>query len=142
MAGFVPLIEFLLDNGADPESKKSIAVNVAIHMRDLGLVRMLIERGYVPPISGATGSATAASLSSRRSSLGRRIDAGKGGENAIMASGAKRRKMEDRMKVTPVLLQTAVRQGAMDIVDWMMKEKGCVPDMKTIRMMTVMRSRV
>lgn len=138
LAGFVPLIEFLLDHGADPGLKGGIAVKVAIQMRDLGLVRMLVEPGYTPPTTSIT-----ASLASRRSSFGRRIGAvgpGKGDENASVASGAKRRRMEDRMKVTPKLLQTAVRHGAMDIVDWMMNEKGCVPDMKTISLMTMMRS--
>lgn len=141
LAGFVPLIEFLLDNGADPGLKGGIAVKVAIQMRDLGLVRMLVERGYTPPAADTT----TVPFSSRRSSFGRRMeaavaDAGRGGENATVASGGRRRRMEDRMKVTPLLLQTAVRHGAMDIVDWMMKEKGCVPDMKTISLMMAMRS--
>lgn len=142
MSGFVPLIEFLLDNGADPALKAGIAVKVAIQKRDLGLVRMLVERRYEPPPTSTSTKIT--SFSSRRSRLGRKNEVaeagmGKGGEN-VASGGAKRRRMEDRMKVTPALLQTAVRHGAMDIVDWMMREKGCVPDMKTISMMMVMES--
>lgn len=144
LAGFVPLIEFLLDNGADPALKAGIAVKVAIQTRDLGLVRMLVERGCTS--STTSTSMTMPSFSSRRTSFGRRIEAaeaeagvGKSGEN-VASGGAKRRRMEDRMKVTPALLQTAVRHDAMDIVDWMMRDKGCVPDMKTISLMMVMGS--
>ncbi|KZP31714.1 hypothetical protein FIBSPDRAFT_849195, partial [Athelia psychrophila] len=43
-ANFIPLIRFLLAHGADPGAKGGLAVSVAIRRRDLGLVRMLIER--------------------------------------------------------------------------------------------------
>ncbi|KAH8100888.1 hypothetical protein BXZ70DRAFT_988532 [Cristinia sonorae] len=43
MAGFVPLIRFLLENGASPEYKNGLAVRLAITRKDLSLVRMLIE---------------------------------------------------------------------------------------------------
>lgn len=43
-AHFVPLIRFLLAHGADPGAKDGLAVVVAIRRRDLGLVRLLIER--------------------------------------------------------------------------------------------------
>lgn len=119
LSGFVPLIQFLLENGADPTLKDGIAVKLAIQMQDLGLMKMLIERGTAP--------STASSLSvSRRLSFG----PAQGGPQ-----GTKRRKMEDRVMVTPMMLRTAVKHGAMDIASWMMSEKGCVPDIHTVNLM-------
>ncbi|TEB34500.1 hypothetical protein FA13DRAFT_1483810 [Coprinellus micaceus] len=40
----IPLIQFLLENGADPEVKGSLAIMVAIRQKNLTLVKMLIER--------------------------------------------------------------------------------------------------
>jgi len=97
-AGFVPLVRFLLDNGADPGCKNALAVKVAIRRKDLALLRLLVERG-----------------------------AGAGGK-------AKRRRMEDRVRVSPEMVRVAVRCDARDIVEYLTKEKGCVPDMQTLHM--------
>lgn len=43
-AGFVPLVRFLLDHGASPRHKNSMPILVAIHRKDLSLVRLLVER--------------------------------------------------------------------------------------------------
>ena len=40
----IPLIKFLLENGADPEVKGSLAIMVAIRQKNLALLKMLIER--------------------------------------------------------------------------------------------------
>jgi Ankyrin repeats (3 copies) len=45
-AGFVPLVRFLLDHGASPHRRNYLAVMIAIHQKDLTMVRLLIERGY------------------------------------------------------------------------------------------------
>lgn len=42
-AGFVLLVKFLLDNHGDPGAKGSLAVMVAIHKRDLQMVKLLVE---------------------------------------------------------------------------------------------------
>ncbi|TDL20781.1 hypothetical protein BD410DRAFT_821720 [Rickenella mellea] len=42
-ADFIPLIRFLLDNGASPACHNRLAVKVAIRKKDLGITRMLIE---------------------------------------------------------------------------------------------------
>lgn len=137
LADFVPLIAFLLEHGADPRLKRAIAVNVAIQRHDLGLVKMLVERGYTPS-TDTTSSIT------RRSGLGRRagrdevVNAGlvggtvEKGHDRKVASGAKKRKMEDRMKVTPALLHMAVKHRATHIAAWMMHEKGCMPELSTL----------
>lgn len=135
MSGFIPLIAFLLEHGADPRVKGAIAVNVAIQTHDLELVKMLVERGITP----STGTS---SFIPRQSGLGRRaepVEASNGmvrgasettGEKAT--SGAKRRRMKDRMKVTPALLHMAVKHRAAHIAHWMMHEKGCMPELGTL----------
>jgi len=104
MAGFIPLVRFLLENGASPGCKDGLAVRIAINKRDLGLVKMLIEPD-----------------ASVKDSDGRRV---------------RRRRMEDRVRVGPEMLKVAVKVDAKDIVEYFMKEKGCVPDMQTVLMMT------
>lgn len=49
-AGFVPLIRYLLDHGADPYCKDAMAIKIAIRADNLSLVQMLIER---PDIEGS-----------------------------------------------------------------------------------------
>ena len=103
--GFVPLVRFLLDHGATPAWKGSLAIIIAIHRKDLGLVRMLVER---------TDTETSSSK-------------GKG--------NGKRRKLEDRVEVTPEMLRAAIKCKAQDIVEYLTREKGCIPDMQTLLLM-------
>jgi hypothetical protein len=44
----------------------------------------------------------------------------------------KRRKLADRVKVTSEMLRLAVMCGAQDIAEYLMNEKGCVPDLGTL----------
>lgn len=103
--GFVPLVRFLLDHGATPTWKGSLAIIIAIHRKDLELVRMLVER---------TDTETSSSK-------------GKG--------NGKRRKLEDRVEVTPEMLRAAIKCKAQDIVEYLTREKGCIPDMQTLLLM-------
>lgn len=48
----------------------------------------------------------------------------------------KRRKIEDRIVVDQDLLKVAVRCDARDIVEYFVKEKGCIPDMQTVLTMS------
>jgi hypothetical protein len=50
----------------------------------------------------------------------------------------KRRRMEDRVRVGPAMVRAAVQCDARDIVEYLTKEKGCVPDMPTLRMAAAM----
>ena len=99
-AQFVPLIQFLLDHGADPRLRECMAVKVAIGKKDLTLVKMLIEFG-------------------EESGPGTKV-------------GKKRRRL-DRVEVTPYMLELAVRCDARDIVQYFVEEKGCIPNMKTLK---------
>ena len=48
----------------------------------------------------------------------------------------KRRKVEDRLEINREMLKTAVRCGARNIVDYLILEKGCIPDIETLNVMT------
>ncbi|KAI0368812.1 hypothetical protein BV20DRAFT_1044853 [Pilatotrama ljubarskyi] len=143
-AGFTPLVQFLLAHEASPECKGNLAVTVAIRRKSLPLVRMLIER------DGPTGEALPSGSRKRR----RSEDTGTGDEPGAQSgersgsssssllvkaspkgSGAKRRKLGDRVSVTPDMLKVAVKCDARDIAEYLMREKGCVPDMQTVLMM-------
>ncbi|KAL6302498.1 hypothetical protein BKA93DRAFT_792802 [Sparassis latifolia] len=106
-AGFIPLVRFLLAHGASPAYKDGIAVMVAIRRKDLALVRMLVERDH-------------RGVNEQRTSC-----TGKG----------KRRKLGDRVRVNPQMLKAAVKCDARDIVEYLMREKGCIPDMQTVLLM-------
>jgi len=104
--GFVPLVRFLLAHGATPARKNNLPIIIAIHRKDLGLVRMLVER----------------------------TDTGKSSSKG--KAGGKRRRLEDRVDVTPGMLRAAVKCKAQDIVEYLTKEKGCIPDMQTLLLMS------
>ena len=104
-SGLVPLIQFLLDHGATPEWKNNLVVSIAIYRKDLRLVKMLVER----------------------------VDTGQSPEGKRIRG--KRRRLEDRLAVTPEMLRVAVKCKAQDIVEYFTREKGCIPDMQTLLMM-------
>jgi len=103
-ANFLPLIRFLLHHGASPQYKNGLAVKVAIQKKDLSLVKLLIEPDASPPMA----------------------------QEGNTTSKAKRRRLEDRIAVTPDMLKAAVKRDAIDIVNYFIHEKACVPDMKTL----------
>lgn len=101
-ARFVPLIQFLLAQGASPSYKNDLAVMIAIRHKDISLVKMLIERR----------------------------------EDGSRITKAKKRRLEDRVEVKPAMLKAAVRCGAKDIVKYLVQDKGVVPDMETLQIMS------
>jgi len=102
---FVPLITFLLDRHASPKCHDRLAVKVAIRKKDLGLLKLLVER-------------SSSDLDNR----------GKQSRN-------KRRKLSDRVPLDVELLTLAIGVGARDIVHYLHEEKGVVPNMETIKKM-------
>ena len=89
-AGAIPLVHFLLEQGASPCCNDALAVRLAIKRRDLDLVHLLID-------------------SSKASS----------GE----------------VKVDSEMLKLAVKVGARDIAEFLVNEKGCVPDLEIIALL-------
>lgn len=107
-ASFLPLVHFLLQNGASPRCKHGLAVTVAIRKKDLSLVKLLIEPNPNPSETQEGGK----------------------------INKPKRRKIEDRVTVSSDMLKAAVRRNAKDIVNYFINEKACVPDMQTLYLMT------
>lgn len=103
---FVPLIQFLLSHGATPDWKNNLAIFIAIYRKDLPMVKMLVER----------------SEKTNTRPEGR-------------SAGVKRRKLEDRVSVTPEMVRAAVKCKAQDIVEYFTREKGCIPDIHTLLML-------
>ncbi|CDO74483.1 hypothetical protein BN946_scf184979.g38 [Trametes cinnabarina] len=137
-AGFTPLVRFLLEHDASPACKGGLAVTVAIRRKSLPLVRMLVERDGP---SSVDASMLAASRKRKRSAAdvgengGSSANASSGKTSGSKVGGTKRRKLGDRVSVTPGMLKTAVMCDARDIAEYLMREKGCVPDMQTVLMM-------
>lgn len=102
----MPLVHFLLDHGASPRCKNNLPILVAVYRKDLSLVRLLVERVEC-----------------------RELDP------EVLKQKGKRQILEDRVQVTPEMLKVAVKLDARDIVEYFMKDKGCVPDLKTLLMM-------
>jgi hypothetical protein len=87
-AGAMPLVRFLLGQGASPRAEDALAVRLAIKRRDLDLVRLLID-----------------------------------------SSNCSSRKVE----VNSDMLKLAVKVGARHIAEFLLNEKGCVPDLEVLR---------
>jgi len=54
-------------------------------------------------------------------------------KNTRKARQHKKRKLEDRVAVTRDMLRLAIKYSAHDIAEYLMQEKGVVPDMQTLR---------
>jgi len=57
------------------------------------------------------------------------------GARAGVGGRGKRLRVEDRVEVGPEMLRVAVKCDARDIVEYLTKEKGCVPDIQTLHLM-------
>lgn len=135
-SGFTPLVHFLLAHDATPECKGGLAVTVAIRRKSLPLVRLLIERDG----AGAAGEAPASGSKKRQRAEededGGGKASGRPAKKAKTAAGtSKRRKLGDRLSATPDMLKAAIKCDARDIAEYLMREKGVVPDMQTVLMM-------
>lgn len=90
------LLSFLLDRGADPSVKDALAIQVAISLHDLKSIKLLVERsdGFV------------------------------GGNRAGKLNTKKRRRLGDRIVITPSLVECAMKKGSREIVEYFVQEKG------------------
>jgi hypothetical protein len=130
-SGFIPLVQFLLEHGASPACKSSIAVHAAIRRKNLPLVKMLIEPN--PGSIQVEARAFPAEASGQTNSTIRKKRKYAGVTEA--RTSAKKRKLEDRVLVDQEMLRTAVACDARDIVKYFMEDKSCMPDMQTVRIM-------
>ncbi|KAI0767893.1 hypothetical protein BC629DRAFT_1703223 [Irpex lacteus] len=141
-AGFIPLVRFLLDQGASPANKSGLAVHAAIRRKDLSLVKLLIEpdpsavlttgpKATVAEPFAESSSRPAATPEEEKDTKKRpRIESQVAPPRR---KGAKKRRLEDRVAVTQEMLKTAVACDARDIVQYFVQEKSCMPNMGTVR---------
>lgn len=116
----------------DVDSHDGYPLVRAVSAGAVPLVRFLLERGASPR---------------RRSALSVRL-AIKRGDLALVRllveppdvrpnerRVGKRRRLADRVQVDPEMLKVAVAYGAHDIAEYLMNEKGCVPDLRTLSLL-------
>lgn len=134
---FIPLVQFLLEKGASPALKDGIAVRVAIRLKDLALVKMLIEPTDPSTACSSRSKSEGIQEPSRRVEIRRkRLTETEHETN----KSAKKRRLEDRVEVSQEMLQTAVACNARDIVEYFMHEKSCMPDMQTVKLINTERA--
>lgn len=111
----LPLVQLLLDYGADPTLNANWSVRNAIAKGDLRLVRMLLEGDYVHPDLADEDTPT---LDDGADAIGkrtkRRISTESGG-----GTPRKKVKLGERCKATGEMLEVAVSRGEWRIVDYL-----------------------
>ena len=113
----------------DADSHDGYALVRAVSAGAMPLVRFLLDHGASP---------------SRRNALAIKV-AIKRGDLALVRllveppdvcpeerRKGKRRRLSDRVQVDSEMLRSAVTCGAQDIAEYLMNEKGCVPDLETV----------
>jgi hypothetical protein len=131
----LPFLEFLVASGhidcRGINAHDGYALTKAVRAGFIPLVRFLIDRGASPRYKEALSVKVA--IQKKDLSLVRMLierddpDAGRKGRS-------KRRRLEDRVPVNPSMVRVAVECDARDIVDYLIKERGCVPDIRTLHM--------
>ncbi|KAJ6577217.1 hypothetical protein B0H19DRAFT_1061888 [Mycena capillaripes] len=130
----LPLIRYLYASTRiappNPNSHEGYALTRAVHAEFVPLIQLLLEHGASP--QHKRGLAVLVAIRQKKLSLVRmlieRTETG-------VQRGAKKRKLEDRMEVTSEMLKAAVKAKARDIAEYLMQEKGCVPDIQTLHML-------
>ncbi|XAO27059.1 hypothetical protein I312_105901 [Cryptococcus bacillisporus CA1280] len=100
------LASYLLQKGADPSLKDYMAVEIAVSMKDLKMVKLLVEREQNG--SGITRT-----------------------ENKS-ESPAKKIKLGDRITVPAKIVESAMKKGAKDIVNYFVYDKKVIPPLSSI----------
>ena len=112
------LISFLLSRGADPGIKDCLPVEIAVQMRDLGMIKLLVER--LPADTAGSTSPGHCSGSESGSGPGTENPSPRGEKG----KKGKRIKLGDRVTITSKLVEAAIKSGSDDIVHYFVHEKG------------------
>jgi ankyrin repeat protein len=119
---------FQLRPGPDPNSHDGYALVRAVQARNVPIIRLLLAHGADP--ERRDNLAVMLAIQSKELSLVKLLVER---DDKLRSSGpGKRRNLEDRVAVTAAMLRVAVKKQATDIAEWLMREKGCVPDMRTL----------
>ncbi|KAF9524835.1 hypothetical protein CPB83DRAFT_773186 [Crepidotus variabilis] len=127
----IPFLRYLFDTPGIPKIDTNYpdgyALTKAVHARSIPLVELLLEHHASPKHRDNLSVKVAIrqkDLLMVKLLVERRL--AKKGKN-------KKRKLEDRVQLDSMLLKIAVSVGATDIVDYLYKEKGVVPDVQTLK---------
>lgn len=93
------MVEFLLARGADPRFRGNKAVEAAIQIKDLRMVKLLVEPSSLAETPQGSGTG--------------------GAKNS-----KKRRRLSDRVDISQPLVALAMKQGTEEIVKYFVDEKG------------------
>jgi hypothetical protein len=130
----LPLLRYLYASPRiappNPNSHEGYALTRAVHAEFVPLIRLLLEHGASP--QHKRGLAVLVAIRQKNLPLVRMLIER---EEPGGGRGAKKRRLEDRMEVTSEMLKTAVKAKARDIAEYLMQEKGCVPDIQTLHML-------
>jgi len=126
----LPYLKYLYETPGiprpDPNSHDGYALTRAVHAGFVPLIHFLLVHGASPECK--KGLAVMVAIRRKDLSVVRMlVERPKG--------TAKRRKLEDRVQTTSEMLRVAVKCDARDIAEYLTLEKGCIPDMQTLRMM-------
>lgn len=114
----------------NPNSHDGYALTKAVHAGFIPLVRFLLSHGASPACKD--GLAVMVAIRRKDLTLVRLLIEREDEEKGT----AKRRKLENRMQVTSEMLKVAVKCDARDIVTYLTQEQGCVPDLRTLYLLT------
>jgi hypothetical protein len=136
----LPHLHFLYTSSApqlsrrrpDIDSHDGYPLARAVSAGAVPLVRFLLDHGASPRRRGAL--AVRMAIKRRDLSLVRLLVEPPDAPPDERRTG-KRRKLADRVKVTSEMLRLAVMCGAQDIAEYLMNEKGCVPDLRTLSLL-------
>ncbi|WWD18711.1 hypothetical protein CI109_103165 [Kwoniella shandongensis] len=112
------LASYLLHKGADPAMKDCLAVEIAISNKDIKMVRLLVERDPTDCLSTAHASNEGASGVVK-------------GENK-MSKKVKKVKLGDRIEIGTNMVETAMKKGSKEIVNYFVYEKKVMPPLQSI----------
>lgn len=129
-AGVHAFVEYLfqLRPSPDPNSHDGYALVRAVQAMNIPIIRLLLAHGADP--EKRENLAVMIAIQSKELSLVKLLVER---DERLKSSGSgKRRKLEDRVAVTAAMLTAAVKKKATDIAEWLMQEKNCVPDMRTL----------
>lgn len=128
----MPFLQYLLESPNIPplnvDSYDGYGLTKAVHARFIPLVQLLLNHGASP--QGKEGLAVKVAIRQKDLALVKLLIE----RNASQKTKAKRTKLKDRMEANQGMLRAAVICDARDIVEYLIHEKGCIPDMQTLNM--------
>jgi hypothetical protein len=129
----LPFVKYLYESGhfspPNINAHEGYALTKAVHAGFLPLIHFLLRHGASPRYKD--GLVVMVAIRKLDLSLVKSLIEK---HDALADHRGKRRRLEDRMQVNSSMLKAAVKCGAADIVHYLTKEKGCIPDIATLRM--------